>query len=1105
MTDDQQPYEIALRAWLKRQGHTLVTASSDQLLKKLDAARQSDLCLVVLGPTFGPRDPLSSFSHTELETSAAADIHPGRVLVFAQVDAEQSISPEQHEFIDRLRNFVGGTFQTTCHNPTELIVQVNDALVAWQPPKPSEPQRPLEVPRGAAMIRSTGDLLGERQAVRTILEKRQIPVIDYLHAPGESVAPIDRVISWARECQVLLLILGSRYGYISPVDGLGVTELEFVTALRADRPILAFIDQGAKTTKDIDQRQFVERVHALVPPERIFPFTDLNDLKHLVNVGLDQLNRGTSISHMPEISVDLAHRWYRRLLQRWLGTLPHLTQSKGMSLEKVYVSLQIRPREQQQDPAAKESGRVYAEQREQRQLPQSIEVDEALHRYPRLVLRGGPGAGKSIVLRWYAITAPDEITPVYIRLASYARARQQGQVSTLLDAITREEERLILTPVGNRSSWCAALEKGQGLVLLDGLDEVPSGLHATIVTDIQSLATRLPEATRIVVTTRIIGFNTQLEPRFHVAGVQPLNMYQQQQLAEQWLRSAHGDTLEEQVVAHTRARRLITLLERESRLAEWARAPLLLTFLAALADTPEADLQTLPTTKAVIYQRVLRLILGRWGIFNLRQGSRHLWAKEQVLLELTQRRLLEDRGEILSSEDVKHAYEALPSSERDVTTSAGLLRELNEQDGLLIWLNEGQYSFLHPTFQEYLATTLVAALPGAEAEQEITRLIERVNEPFCHQVILEFAQLAHLEERALEDYLYRNVIARLGSSKMEMLVAQRERRPNPPSASAIAWGIDDILQILVDLWGTRLCTTLEIGSPDRPEEGEVASTIASVFERNLRQFAVPALIAGMYTYRKKGRFIGALGKIGTEQAKSALLAFTQEQIAHPGDRFVFRFLAAALGEARVEQAIPLLQVIRDGSDYDDEARYEARRALWLLGQEKNFEETRHYRREEILTALSLVDEEGRPSDWSLVARMATWLQHSGSHDQLVQTYLADIVSALEQALGHMHDGARKPVTIALGELGNFQTFEALAKRLAERIEPSYDVAREMLSSLTRLAERGQIDVTAREWIIETFSSIRLTYPALEEAIKETELRIREYLEEKGMLHEHEEN
>jgi hypothetical protein len=137
--------------------------------------------------------------------------------------------------------------------------------------------------------------------------------------------------------------------------------------------------------------------------------------------------------------------------------------------------------------------------------------------------------------------------------------------------------------------------------------------------------------------------------------------------------------------------------------------------------------------------------------------------------------------------------------------------------------------------------------------------------------------------------------------------------------------------------------------------------------------------------------------------------------------------------------------------------------------------------------------------------MATWLQHSGSHDQLVQTYLADIVSALEQALGHMHDGARKPVTIALGELGNFQTFEALAKRLAERIEPSYDVAREMLSSLTRLAERGQIDVTAREWIIETFSSIRLTYPALEEAIKETELRIREYLEEKGMLHEHEEN
>src|SRR5206468_2325903 len=99
------------------------------------------------------------------------------------------------------------------------------------------------------------------------------------------------------------------------------------------------------------------------------------------------------------------------------------------------------------------------------------------------------------------------------------------------------------------------------------------------------------------------------------------------------------------------------------------------------------------------------------------------------------------------------------------------------------------------------------------------------------------------------------------------------------------------------------------------------------------QFAVLSLIAGLYKYEKRGRFIGALGKIGTEQAKAALLAFTREQIDHPNDPFVFQYLAAALGEAGVEQAIPLLQVIRDGDEYKKGARREARHALRILRQE----------------------------------------------------------------------------------------------------------------------------------------------------------------------------
>lgn len=402
--------------------------------------------------------------------------------------------------------------------------------------------------------------------------------------------------------------------------------------------------------------------------------------------------------------------------------------------------------------------------------------------------------------------------------------------------------------------------------------------------------------------------------------------------------------------------------------------------------------------------------------------------------------------------------------------------------------------FFHQRFFEFVVGRLILDLNRAEAEQAIDRIIARVDEPFCRQIIDEFAYLAQQQKLdLLEDYLYHSLIARLSSSKMEMLKAQRKDRPHPPSASAVSWGIDYVLQDLVDHWRFRMCGTLDSGSPDRPEDGEVASTIASVFEKNPRSFAVPSLIDGMRKYRKRARFIGALAKIGTEEAKSALLRFTQEQMACPTDRFVFRFLAAALGKARVQEAAPLLQAILDG-DFEDVVKDSARRALQQLVQEEQYEASPSYSLKYVLYALDPTDEEGRPSDWRDACDVATWLQSCGLEHQRVQANSEEIISALEAALDHIHNGARKPVATALGELGNAQTFDLLSKRLVEGVEPSQSVVREILSALVRLAERGQVDPAMTAGIMqERFSRIRLQYPALAGVIRDDELRILEHL------------
>src|SRR5712691_5477596 len=86
LTPGQQEYEDALRGWFTSEGYQLLAHSQDPLPIKLQAAHTCDLCLLVLGPEFGPQDALSSFSHTELEASAACDDVSERLYVLVQSD-----------------------------------------------------------------------------------------------------------------------------------------------------------------------------------------------------------------------------------------------------------------------------------------------------------------------------------------------------------------------------------------------------------------------------------------------------------------------------------------------------------------------------------------------------------------------------------------------------------------------------------------------------------------------------------------------------------------------------------------------------------------------------------------------------------------------------------------------------------------------------------------------------------------------------------------------------------------------------------------------------------------------------------------------------------
>lgn len=749
-------YEAALRASLRAHGFTVAAAATDQLPGKLEAAGKSHLCVLLLGPDLGPRDPLSSFSDTELEVSAARDHPQTQVLVFAEQAAGRSLIPEQQEFIDRMSHFMLGEFRTApVSTPGELLSQLEQALAGWQPAQPQPVPAAPPVRSDSVLISSTSDdtMRARRALAGAVLRDRNLPFVDYLLEPSQHVPPIDLVTTWARECRLLLLILGQRYGYVSPVDGLGATELEFVSALGARRPILAFIGQDATETSDLDQRQFAERVQALLPGENVVQFTSSEEFSRLVHRQLARFEAGLVpvADGAPVISSQQAHRWYRRQTRRWLGVIPHLTQPQGMPLADTFVSLETLA---QEEPGAADPRRVFSDDRGDQThyslrtiIP--VDVDDALQRYSRLVLRGDPGAGKSMTLRWYAINAPDDITPIFVRLAGYSAALQRGEVASLLEYVHREEQRLVLSAPGEPSRWSQALRAGTARLLLDALDEVPLPLQQQIASEIDDLATELSGATRIVVTTRIAGFPAKLGDQFVVTQVQPLRRDQQRQLAEKWFLAARGGQPDGATLAQARTQRLMSWLGREPQVAEWARVPLLMTFLAALFDTP-GEQEELPTTKAMLYRRVFRLMLTRWSALNLRALGRHLWLKELVMLELARRNVLHGQAEVITLEDLEQAMGTVAREyhrESDVPAAAALLDELTEQDGVLTRLGSGLFAFQHPTLQEYLAASLVAALPRDERMAQLTRkrLHARWEEvtQFC---VSELDRLRHHEE-----------------------------------------------------------------------------------------------------------------------------------------------------------------------------------------------------------------------------------------------------------------------------------------------------------------------------------------------------------------------
>ncbi|MFJ4772283.1 NACHT domain-containing protein [Streptomyces uncialis] len=341
-------------------------------------------------------------------------------------------------------------------------------------------------------------------------------------------------------------------------------------------------------------------------------------------------------------------------------------------------------------------------------------ADQILATHPRVLLRGVAGSGKTTLVQWLAVSA--------------TRAAPDGPLGHLhglmpfvlpLRTLTRHGERLpgperFLEAAGSPlagaqpDGWADhVLIAGRGLILVDGIDEVPAPERARARTWLADLIAAYP-GNRWLVTSRPSAVRERwlADDGFAELTLSPMSTTDVAAFIHRWHSAARSGAAEPHLaLLDGYERQLLTAVRTKPDLGRLATNPLMCGLICALHRDRHGYL---PHGRRELYEAALAMLLSRRDRERDVLGDTGAELRQEPQTQLLQRlaywlirngrtEMDRDRAEAVIGEALPAMPEAAAIGDAGTVFAHLLLRS-----GLLLEPSPGAVTFVHRTFQDYL-------------------------------------------------------------------------------------------------------------------------------------------------------------------------------------------------------------------------------------------------------------------------------------------------------------------------------------------------------------------------------------------------------------------